>query len=127
MPYYDYRCQNCGRRLTLFYKTYHDYDQAVHTCPHCQSTELTRLINRVVISKAAETRVDNLTEEEVLANIDEDDPRSIGRFMRKMSREMGEDLGDEFNEVVDRLEKGQSPDEIEKVMPNLTDDSGVAD
>lgn len=126
MPYYDYRCQSCGRRLSLFYKTYRDYDQAVHTCPHCQSTELTRLISRVVIGKSDEARVDNLTEEEVLANIDEDDPRSIGRFMRKMGREMGEDLGDEFNEVVDRLEKGQSPEEIEKVMPNLTDEGGTA-
>jgi Flp pilus assembly protein TadB len=39
--------------------------------------------------------------------------------MRQMSSEMGEDLGDEFHEVVDRLEKGQAPEEIEKAIPNL--------
>jgi hypothetical protein len=32
---------------------------------------------------------------------------------------MGEDLPPEFNEVVDRLEKGQSPEEIESAIPDL--------
>jgi hypothetical protein len=36
-----------------------------------------------------------------------------------MSLEMGEDLGDEFGEVVDRLESGESPDSIEQSMPDL--------
>jgi hypothetical protein len=54
-----------------------------------------------------------------LAGLDEDDPKALGRFMRKMSREMGEDLGDEFNEVVNRLEKGESPESIESTMPDL--------
>jgi len=29
----------------------------------------------------------------------------------------GEDLGPEFGEMVDRLEAGESPEEIEKTMP----------
>jgi hypothetical protein len=36
-----------------------------------------------------------------------------------MSQEMGEDLGDEFDEVISRLESGQSPEEIEESMPDL--------
>ncbi len=36
-----------------------------------------------------------------------------------MSREIGEDLGPEFDEVVDRLEAGESPEEIEAAMPDL--------
>jgi exonuclease VII small subunit len=40
-------------------------------------------------------------------------------MMRKMSNEMGEDVGPEFSEVVDRLESGQSPEDIEKAIPNL--------
>ena len=39
--------------------------------------------------------------------------------MRSLSREMGEDMGDEFNEVVDRLEKGEAPESIEESMPDL--------
>jgi hypothetical protein len=40
--------------------------------------------------------------------------------MRKMSDEVGEDLGPEFDEVVGRLEAGESPEDIEKSMPELT-------
>jgi hypothetical protein len=49
----------------------------------------------------------------------ENDPQSMGRMMRKMGKEMGEDIPPEFNEVVDRLEKGQRPEDIEKDMPDL--------
>ena len=44
--------------------------------------------------------------------------------MRKMSSELGEDMGDEFNEVVGRLESGESPDAIEQSMPELGGDDG---
>jgi hypothetical protein len=40
-------------------------------------------------------------------------------MMRKMSNEMGEEVGPEFDEVVDRLESGQSPEDIEKAIPDL--------
>jgi hypothetical protein len=43
----------------------------------------------------------------------------MARFMRKMGREMGEELPAEFDEVVDRLESGETPEEIEKSMPEL--------
>ena len=48
-----------------------------------------------------------------------------GRRMRRMSRELGEDIGPEFDEVVDRLEAGQSPEEIESALPELAE--GEAD
>jgi len=34
-------------------------------------------------------------------------------------QELGEDMGPEFDEVVDRLEKGQSPEDIENDLPDL--------
>ncbi len=49
----------------------------------------------------------------------EDDPKSMGRMMRKMGKEMGEDMPPEFDEVVGRLEAGQSPEEVEKAIPDL--------
>jgi hypothetical protein len=39
--------------------------------------------------------------------------------MRKMSSEMGEDMGPEFDEMVDRLEAGENPDDIESSMGDL--------
>jgi putative FmdB family regulatory protein len=119
MPYYDYRCNQCGRRVRLM-MSYKDYDTAVPVCTHCQSTNLKRLINRVRIAKSEDARMDALADDSALAGLDENDPRSLGRFMRKMSGEMGEDLGDEFDEVVNRLESGESPESIEESMPELT-------
>jgi len=39
--------------------------------------------------------------------------------MRKMSQETGEDMGPEFDEMVDRLEGGEDPEEIERSMGDL--------
>jgi hypothetical protein len=44
-----------------------------------------------------------------------------------MSKEGDEDLGPEFDEVVDRLESGQSPGEIEQALPDLEDDNGIGE
>lgn len=52
----------------------------------------------------------------------EDDPKAMGQMMRKMGNEMGEDLPPEFDEVVDRLESGQNPEDIEKAIPDLGGD-----
>ena len=41
-----------------------------------------------------------------------------------MSSELGDEAGPEFDEVVDRLEKGQNPEEIEKELPDLGGDMG---
>ena len=49
----------------------------------------------------------------------EDDPRALGKMMREMSAQTGEEMGPEFDEVVHRLESGQNPEEIEKQLPDL--------
>ena len=49
----------------------------------------------------------------------EDDPKAMGQMMRKMGKEMGEDMPPEFDEVVGRLESGESPEAIEKAIPDL--------
>lgn len=53
----------------------------------------------------------------------EDDPKALGQMMRKMGSEMGEELPPEFDDVVDRLEAGQSPEEIESALPDLGADN----
>ena len=57
MPIYEYRCDDCGRKVTLQYKTYAEYDEAVPTCTHCGSTALTRLISRVAIRRSPLARI----------------------------------------------------------------------
>ena len=119
MPSYDYRCNNCNRRVLLKYKTYADYDAAVPTCPNCQSTNLTRLISRIAIARSDASRFSSMDDGAAMEDMADADPATLGRYMRRMSEETGEDMGDEFNEVVDRLERGEDPEAIESSMPGL--------
>ncbi|MGH2538545.1 MAG: FmdB family zinc ribbon protein [Candidatus Promineifilaceae bacterium] len=125
MPIYEYRCAQCGRKLRLFF-SYAEYDAASPACTYCGKRELRRLISRVALGTSEESRLDAMDDDALLSGLDEEDPRSLGRFMRKMSNEMGEDMGGEFDEVIDRLESGQSPEDIEKSMPELAADEGGA-
>ncbi len=122
MPIYEYRCSECGRRTTVFTRSMNDEVDPV--CRACGSANMRRLVSRVAVVRSEDSRLESLADPSNFAGLDEEDPRSLGRFMRKMSQEMGEDLGPEFDEVVDRLESGQSPEDIEKAMPDLGEDLG---
>jgi putative FmdB family regulatory protein len=126
MPVYEFRCQDCQRLVQLSF-SFAEYGELEAICPHCQGKNLKRRIRRVALAKSEETRMDTLMDDSALSGLDEEDPRSVGRFMRRMSQEMGEDLGDEFSEVVDRLESGESPESIEESMPDLGGGDGLGD
>jgi putative FmdB family regulatory protein len=122
MPSYQYRCLNCKKRFEVFL-TYQEYGVKGVSCPHCASDQVQRRIGRIRIAKSEESRLDSLTDPSGLEGL-EDDPRALGKMMRKMGKEMGEEVGPEFDEVVDRLEAGQSPEDIEKAIPDLGGEGG---
>ncbi len=126
MPHYDYRCQECGHKFVLFYKTYVDYDAATRACPRCESPQVKRTISKVIVARGPSFNLDALEDDDsMLDDLENADPATLGRFMRQMGDEMGEDLGDEFNEVVGRLEKGESPEDIEASLPPMDDGPGA--
>ncbi len=123
MPIYEYHCHDCRRRVNLFFRSFSDIEDEP-TCPRCGGTHLTRLISRVAVIRSEESRIDDLADPSMLGDLDENDPKSLARWMRKMGSEVGEDMPPEFDEVIDRLESGQSPEEIEESMPDLGDSLG---
>ncbi len=125
MPVYQYRCLNCKKRFEVFL-SYQEYGAKSVVCPHCHSERVERRIGRIRIAKSEESRLDTLTDPSGLEGL-ENDPRALGKMMRKMGNEMGEDVGPEFDEVVDRLEAGQSPEDIEKAIPDLEGGPGGMD
>lgn len=56
--------------------------------------------------KSEEARLEALADPNHLSGLDENDPRSMARFMKKMGQEMGEDLGDEMESS---MEDGGEP------------------
>lgn len=119
MPIYEYRCADCRRRVSVWWRTFSTAETGVAVCPRCGGTELSRLISRVAVLRSEESRLDNMADPSAFGDLDEDDPRSMGRWMRRMSEEMGEPMDAEFSEVIGRLESGESPEEIEQSMPDL--------
>jgi hypothetical protein len=73
----------------------------------------------VRIVRSAAARDQSLSDDPGLDRLDQDDPRALGGFMRRMAEETGEGLDGELGEIVGRLEHGESPAEIERSMPDL--------
>ncbi len=117
MPTYDFICMDCGQRFDIFL-SYNEYGKTKVHCLHCSSTHVRRRMTRVRIGKSEESRMEGMADESALDGM-ENDPQALGRMMKKMGKEMGEDLPPEFDDVVDRLEAGQSPEDIESALPDL--------
>jgi putative FmdB family regulatory protein len=122
MPNYEYRCLSCRKRFEKFF-TYSQYGSVAVTCPYCKSETVQRKVGRIRIARSDESRVDDFSDPSSLDGLEED-PRALGRMMRKMSGELGEEMPPEFDEVVGRLEAGQSPEQIEQDLPDLGSDVG---
>jgi putative FmdB family regulatory protein len=110
VPIYEYRCNRCQRRASIFQRSIQT--PAAAACSHCGSTDLTRLISRVAVLHSEESALEDLASDASLADLDESDPRSMARWARRMGREMGEELGPEFDEMVDRMEAGEMPEDL---------------
>ncbi len=119
MPTYEYRCLNCQRLFEVIL-SYSEYGEKEISCPFCESFDITRRIGRIRLKKSAENRLKEMADPANLAAMD-DNPQALGSMMRHMSDEIGEEMPPEFDEVVNRLEKGQTPDQIEKDLPDLAD------
>ena len=122
MPTYDFICNRCAQRFDVF-MTFDEYGKKKVTCAHCGSQDVRRRMTKVRIAKSEESRMDSMADEFSDFEGLENDPKAMGQMMRKMGKEMGEDVPPEFDEVVDRLEAGQSPEEIESSLPDLGGDA----
>ena len=126
MPTYDFICNNCNQRFDVF-MTFSEYGKKPVLCAHCNSKNVRRRMTKVRIAKSEDSRMDSMADDFSGFEGLEDDPKAMGQMMRKMGKEMGEDLPPEFDEVVDRLESGQSPEDIESALPDLGNDMGGED
>ena len=60
----------------------------------------------VCLPKSERARLEAMAEPDHLAGLDENDPQSMARFMKKMGDEMGEDLEGDLSEAMETEEAG---------------------
>ncbi len=126
MPIYEYRCNKCRKRVSIL--TLRISEAVDPECEYCGCTDLSRLMSRFARVKSEEARLDALSDPNSLSGLDENDPKSMARWMRKMGKELGEEFsGDEFDQMVDEMEAGNMPDDDGGGMGGSDDFGGGGD
>ena len=104
MPIYEFRCDRCGKKTTAIVMVRAHINEV--TCRHCGSGELARLVSRFAMPKSEDTHLKQLSDPSRFAGVDENDPAGVTQWMKKMGSEMGEDLGDDFEQAVEEEMSG---------------------
>lgn len=101
MPIYEYQCPGCNGRFQKLVQGFSD--PAGLACPRCGNAEVRRAISRVAVLRSEEARLDTLADPSMFAGLDENDPRSIARWAKKLGKELGEDAGEDWDTMVDQM------------------------
>lgn len=109
MPIYEYRCPRCRGRFSVLVR--HPGESVTPRCPRCQNAEVQRLVSAFSAPRPEEEHFESLADPARMSDVDENDPRSIARWARRMQRSMGEELGPEFDEMVEQMEAGELGEE----------------
>ncbi len=133
MPVYEFYCADChtifnflSRRVDIGKKP---------ACPRCGRPELERQVSRFAFSRGRKEEpvegMPDLDEAKLekammglageMEGVDENDPRQMARFMRRLTEATGMNLGSGMEEAMRRLEAGEDPDRIEAEMGDLID------
>ncbi len=148
MPIYEFYCRQNHKIYQFFAKTLAQ-GAGIPPCPDNPKYRMEKMLSPFAVvgsapksggpgagdpgSAAAPDPADGRIEaamgamEREFSHVDENDPRAMGRMIRRMADLTGEKIGGEMEEVVRKLEEGADPDSIEDQLGNEADDGGGAD
>ncbi len=143
MPIYEFYCPDCHTVFSFFTAAAGTGKRPA--CPRCRRPDLARRPSRFATLKhRGEEEPDPLEEldesrlegamEQLMGEMDnpagdaEDDPRAMGRMMRRFSELSGLEMGDRMADLVRRMEAGEDPDALEDEMDGSLDgEAGLED
>jgi putative FmdB family regulatory protein len=110
MPIYEFRCAECKRKFEVL--VLRTEEKSSLRCPRCDGTKIKRLLSRFASIKSEEARLESLTDPSNLAGLDENDPASMARWLKRMGGELGEDVSkEEVDQMADEIASGKALDE----------------
>ncbi len=92
MPIYEYFCPTCKRKMSFLVLSPASFQPV---CKFCKAGNLEQLYSRFATPRSEESRLDSLADPSNFSGLDENNPGSVARWMKKMGKEMGEDFGGE--------------------------------
>ena len=145
MPIYEYYCA-ANNRIYQFYAKTLAQGRTVPKCPDNPRLPLVKVVSAFAVTgrarepaaagpgpggnAAGDAVADARMEaamgemEREFSGLDENDPRAMGRMMRKMSELTGEKIDGEMEEVVRKLEEGTDPESLEDQFGGGDDEGG---
>ncbi len=118
MPLYEYRCEHCHRKVTLFS---HTFSGDAPPCPMCGNETLRRLLSTFAVRSKTHKDVyeDILSDSKLTRGMMADDPKSLAEWNRRMSQ--GEEVAPEYEDMVGRMKKGEMPSPTPGDIPDTSD------
>jgi len=110
MPVYEYRCNNCRRRVSLLVRSLSQPPEAI--CRNCGSKDLTRLFSTFArLRTDQDVYADILDDSQLVNRMMANDPTALVEWSRRMEgSEVGKDS--EYGEAMERMEKGERWDKV---------------
>jgi hypothetical protein len=136
MPIYEYYCPD-NHRIYQFYARTLAQGKTVPPCPENPRFRMRKMLSSFAVTgpgsgkdvdaapgaagdsgepddRRLEAAMGEMERE--FSGVDENDPRAMGRMMRRMSDLTGEKMDGEMEEVVRKLEEGADPDSIGEAL-----------
>lgn len=115
MPVYEYRCNRCRRKVTLLVRGFSPPSRA--SCSLCGSEDLTRLFSSFAIHKPdKDIYEDILSDSRLVRGMLENDPRALVEWSRRIGEATGEGTSPEYEEMMQRMERGERWEDIVSEM-----------
>ncbi len=133
MPVYEFYCCDCHTIFNFLSRRVNIEQRP--SCPLCGRKELERQVSLFAFSKGREEEptegMPDINEDKLekammslageMEGMDENDPRQMARFMRRLTEATGMDFGSGIEEAIGRLEAGEDPEKIEEELGDLFD------
>lgn len=98
MPIHDYKCEDCGKRASVFFRSFSDVN--LPSCANCNSGRMIRLLSRFAVHQSWDSGI-SIPSQETMSDFDENDSESMKSFVKGMRRDMGNDWGHDFDEFIE--------------------------
>ena len=110
MPVYEYRCNSCHRKVSLYIRGFSETPEPV--CTSCGSENLTRLFSTFArIKTDKDVYEDILSDNDLTKRMMANDPTAMLEWSRKMEGTQNEKTP-EYQEIVERMERGEPLDKM---------------
>ncbi len=110
MPIYEYQCGQC-RELSSFLVLKTKEAEGI-SCKFCGSKDLRRVLSGFAHHRSEASRLENFNTSKARGEEFYKDSRNIGLWAKKKAKELGADLGTQFDEVVEKARSGKIIDDL---------------